>query len=718
MKFIKIVFVMLLCFSLLSSSIFALYLTESSWIKEGNEGQIYGYTQEQGLGYYLFASPYITDEDNINFDEDLLISESEQVYIRKLLNFASPDNYIYYYTGNELKYMDYNGVIKDSYTFSNSIKRMDFINIYDTNDEEILVYDGDKFYVVGMDSDFNFKIEDSIDVNIKFNAVGSYRTSKDYYNMHYALTNYGEVIFSHDINPLNLTILNLETKEEKYQSFSIDKEVFYKYNKWDEQLYLIRKEISGSANYLRVSKYDVHKTQEDSRLIDYFINGKSLTIRSGANWDFSGAVVSVKQFRLDNKPYLKINYLHDDSDDEVTLIYNLVNEEIFFEVGAYRQISVIDYDRDGNDELIINNGNGILIWDKNGFEDLYYFNRSEDIIISTLSEISVANYNDSSRMEFITPCGIYQYDGGDGGDYLNKIYDFDLDCMTTDLNFYPISLYSKEDFIKDLIINDYSNNDLYTFISSGKVSVCGDGVCELKENIITCPQDCLQPTEKYEFDISNLVINPSINGIWQNGTRFKIDYDIVPENVNVRYLTRVSLSYDDGLNYSITSNWGDLYTGTSSHTFNDYITQSTENGLIKIEVKAFGSNNTKESFYNFIVRSTGLTYGDSVYSEIPTEQTQKQDNSIYKAFVLLSSITGLSVTALYFFVIAIVSGTLFFALKNEPMTALIGSSLVGFIGVVFGVLIGTLSVSILITIIIILLIVGAVGFTNKISGER
>jgi hypothetical protein len=463
--------------------------------------------------------------------------------------------------------------------------------------------------------------------------------------------------------------------------------------------------VAGTANsYFRVAKFDYYDGLElEFEKWLYTSGTQQLTY-----------LLDAHIFYLNNNPYFYVNDQISNSPGYKRFLLNS-NLVIIDDSSLRTKFFVGDVDKDGNNEIC---SNYLTYLECINNEANLVFNIHLEDSIATDTQPILGNYNnDTDYMNIITPCGVYELSYIDSTNLsTSKVYNLSYDCTDTEVDIYPVGMYDKQTFIKDLVVSKGDNIDLH--ISAGEESVCGDGVCDIGETMVTCPSDCLDTNTSYSFEIENVIINPSINAIIKNGSRLEVIHDVVPSDPNLKYQTKVSISYDDGLNYTSPDGWSNINQFQTTFQHNFILSELTETGKIKIEARIFGQDTLESKTYNFIVRSTGISYGDVVYSEVVGESETQQDNVIYNTLLVIGSMLNLSVPLLALLIVFIVMVAILYYQKENIKHGLIASLLIGFIFLVVFVIAQALSVGILISIIVIGLIILGIGFTNKISGER
>lgn len=677
-----------------------------NWWTEGNEGAVYG----NGGNYWLYASPYVSSDDNTNFTTISNNFGTQDLRINALLNDYNSANYIYYFDGGNLYCKDIYGDTKTSYLFGYNINEFSFINYENDGDLEILVrYDTNRFSIIEMDSNFLFTQTNSFiidnyyfnEFNIDFEdnyliyidsilgdeiSIGKYDINTDTllntsYTLDHTITSIADIVLDSSNNKFYV-MYYIGSYDYSMVGFDVYEDTLSQINDVDD----ITLGGSGvSAGYLRIVKLGSAYSQN---VITY--NARTATGTS-----------RIYFYSLD----LSKLYQGDDLNN-----------------GLLKPI-ISDMDLDSKNEFCIRDvfASGYPAWSYYCYDENFVLKYYFPLAVTTQVETVFANYDNSNDyLEVIFPNGVYELqllNATSGEMQLNAVNTMSDLAITADAEIYPVILLNKAEYVKDLIIA--SDTTTYIYLASGTPSICGDGVCDFGESMVTCASDCLESID-YTFNITNVLINPTINGIWQNGTTYQIDYTIEPSDQNVKYQTQVSISYNNGVNYTSIDDYSNINEKTKEFSFTSTANQLTETGKIKIDVKVYSRNATEFKYYDFIVRERGLVFGESVYSEVASEETLKQDNVIYTSLTLLGSMLNLSVTILFLIItLTIMISILYYSRQPEHFFAGVGSSiLVGFITLIIGVLTGCVNVGLIITISIIGIIALIIGFKNQLTGAR
>lgn len=103
---------------------------------------------------------------------------------------------------------------------------------------------------------------------------------------------------------------------------------------------------------------------------------------------------------------------------------------------------------------------------------------------------AIADFDNSNNMsEIITNAGIFKVTNGSN---TTIIHDFGLFGSLG--AFAPVRIQSRTQSIQDLLF--YSTTQMILYSSAGTPTVCGNGVCELGENVFNCAADCLVVTNE------------------------------------------------------------------------------------------------------------------------------------------------------------------------------------------------------------------------------
>lgn len=290
----------------------------------------------------------------------------------------------------------------------------------------------------------------------------------------------------------------------------------------------------------------------------------------------------------------------------------------------------------------------------------------------------------SDWQEIITPNQMYTPASAANGP-LNEVLNLTLQDgtePTEEAMVYPVSVEDQTQFFKDIIIN--ARPGMTVFNAQEAAAVCGNGVCEIGESILTCPQDCT-PEALADVEIVSVTINPSTATAWKNGTDASIDVTVNSKsggNVAAQVILYFGSSFADEKpfveNQAVNSSMNFLF--IANHTISS--------GIIRVIGRSEFDNTTQVEDFGFSVALNGVEFGDSIavfdFTETPpidpaAGETDTSDNAIVNMFNDIPT-GGLGFDLLWYLIMVVVGMTIF--IVGHQADVLSGSAMLGTILIV------------------------------------
>lgn len=511
------IFIFILITLILSVSVFS-YTT---YLEYGN-----GKTLTSGCNNWLWSSCYPQNDLSLNFTAPITISAGNTYYpvlFYNMLDSNNPDyskRYFYTVTNNVISVFNSDdGALYSQFTttgqLKGSIKFVRVSNGYNIialenrgvhnyltsikmNNDKSMIYDVELQTV-----DNTTEFFDSNFPSNKYFAAYS-KSSNGFINL-YLIDNFNfDAVASISLSLSNIITPIYSTPESSNQI------MIYKDSTTAHEIlvYAIPYNSNAYTVYLKYGVYDIDTASYLTTPADILVKANPAMTTAGLT-SVNLAVVrhgtstSADKIYIHTQSTFSYSGTHADSNN---FLYTSSGTQLYNDLyNGYTQSPnsnavFSDFNYDGIIEMCINQDMYRTMTSHNYFLNCYdsLFNLIYNISTASYYEyISLGKYENTSYMSLLTKDGIYRLNDTN----ITKIYNL------SNINSYqiPLSTIQKTDYSNDIVAVSVNNIIIRELTQS--LSVCGDGICSLYENPLSCAIDCFNTNGTINTDINK---NPTL----------------------------------------------------------------------------------------------------------------------------------------------------------------------------------------------------------------
>lgn len=381
---------------------------------------------------------------------------------------------------------------------------------------------------------------------------------------------------------------------------------------WNEFVFITS---TASASQIAIRSYDTHNNLWDFQTTSAIPSSTGTCKYLSLGIGNIGSITSTKEFIIKEQT----EYLTTENQNQFIAIGNVFGtvSKTWNETHInYNFPSVADIDSDGSNELCFLNNS-----EYNCYSDSYVREYYVDATILNSTGmfpkfITIADYNTvEGFLNLVSNTGVYGFNAIAHSLTQDMIFN---DSIMNDETM-PISSaistinYGTADFMKEILLAD---NSLMRIFLRQTLSVCGDGICQNDETLLSCYTDCFVASNPNYITLDVVKINPSTAYPWQNNTicAFSIK---ASSNYSSQVATNVVLYYGETFKEDL--GWSDYHSSGSYNIITGRANHTVSNGYIKVSARALSNENiTVSKLFGFsVVTSGGIVYGsgEAVFGE-------------------------------------------------------------------------------------------------------